>query len=165
MSPRRLATVLGPLIAFLLIAGVTTAVLRGDDTDGTDFAQEPGQATEDEPFPGVDDDLDAPPGEDDVATPDDGELATPDAVDEGEDATVDDDGVDATPDDAVSASPTPEPAPTTGPAGSPVDTGDEATTSGGRQGGLPNTGTAISALGLLLLIVGGGLLWLRRSRA
>jgi len=48
--------------------------------------------------------------------------------------------------------------------GSEVAVEDPTALTGGWEGGTPNTGTAISAGGLLLLAVGAGLLWLRRAR-
>ncbi|HWH33318.1 MAG TPA: hypothetical protein VNU01_11675, partial [Egibacteraceae bacterium] len=51
-----------------------------------------------------------------------------------------------------------------GSVGSEVAVEDPTALTGGWEGGTPNTGTAISAGGLLLLAVGAGLLWLRRAR-
>lgn len=164
MSSRRLEALLGPLIVLLLVGGVIAAVLGGGD-DETEFAEQPTEFADpfdDEPV----DEEGSPVEEPTVADGVEPDATTP-AAGEGDDPAggggAEIGGTTQT--DQPGASPTPEPAPTGDPVGSEVAVEDPTALTGGWEGGTPNTGTAISAGGLLLLAVGAGLLWLRRARA
>jgi septal ring-binding cell division protein DamX len=125
MPPSRLAVILGPLIALVLIGGLVATVVQ--DPDRTELAQAP------EPSEAPTTPASTAPAETASAAPT--ETATPAA------APVDQPGV-----------------------GGQVAVEDPTALTGGWQGGTPNTGTAISGAGLLLLLVGGAMLWARRPR-
>lgn len=171
MPSRRLAAALAPLIALVLIGGVIAAVMGGSDTPGTDFAQQP---AEPEPSASAEPGADAEPSptaEPGTEPSPDGEPAPDTGAGPAPESSPGSDG--ATPSTSEQAvppavGPTPMPEPSASPAGVPGGTTpavqDPTALTGGWEGGTPNTGTAISAAGLLLLVLGGGLLWLRRSR-
>lgn len=149
MSSSRLATLLGPVIALLLIVGVAVVVTQGGDGVDDDFAADPT-------------DFDTPtfePSFEPTVEPS-GEPSGEPTAEPTTDVTV-----------------APSPAPTLdadggGTSGQGDGTGDLGTdvavdvpAVGGWVGGTPQTGTSVSAIGLPLLLLGGVLLWLRRERA
>lgn len=148
MSSSRLAVILGPLIALVLIGGLVATVVR--DADRTELAQGPDDEAASEPAFSEPADVVTP-----AATPSEAVSATASPT--------------ATPSAAVPVpSDSATPAGTASPAqpgvGAQVAVEDPTALTGGWQGGTPNTGTAVSSVGLLLLLVGGTMLWLRRSR-
>lgn len=169
MSSRGFAAALGPLIALVLIGGVIAAVVGGSDS-GTDLAQQPADPAESE-APGADptaspgteaSEATAEPTATAVAEPgpDSETGSTPDGEAEpiaGEQPLV-----------PPGTGPTPMPEPSASPTSAPGDATpavqDPTALTGGWAGGTPNTGTAVSAAGLVLLALGGGLVWLRRAR-
>lgn len=165
MPSRRLSAALGPLIALVLIGGVIAVVMGGSDDTGTDFAQAP-----DEPAGSPTADPDAEPTPE--AEPTDGMQATPDATSSpAPGSSPDSEAAPIASEQAVppGAGPTPMPepsaSPTSAPGGSAPAVQDPTALTGGWVGGTPNTGTAVSAAGLLLLALGCGLIWLRRARS
>lgn len=167
MSSRRLAAALGPLIALVLIGGVIAAVVGGSDDAGTDFAREPGAqspAPDGTAEPGPSPDAEPTDGTEPDATADPEATGRPDA--ESDPDSDDDEPIAGEGAFPPGAGPTPMPEPSASPTsgGSLPQVQDPTALTGGWEGGTPNTGTAVSAAGLLLLILGGGLLWLRRAR-
>lgn len=147
MSPSRLAVILGPLIALVLIGGLVVTVVR--DPGRTELAEGPGDEAASEPASSEPADVVTPavtPSETASASP----TATPSAA-----APV--------PSDAATPSADSSPAAQPG-VGAQVAVEDPTALTGGWQGGTPHTGTAVSGMGLLLLLVGGAMLWLRRAR-
>lgn len=169
MPSRRPAALLAPLIALVLIGGVIAAVVGGSDTDGTDLAQQPGETESSaSPEPETEPSPDAQPSDGAQPTPEASSSPVPESSPDGgdPDAVASEQAiprVGATPMPEPSASPTGAPGGTT-PGGTAPGVQDPTALTGGWVGGTPNTGTAISALGLLLLALGGGLVWLRRAR-
>ena len=147
MSPSRLAVILGPLIALVLIGGLVTTVVR--DPDRTELVQGPGDKAVSEPTVEATSEPASTEPADVVAT----ETPSPDVTPSA-----------AAPVPSDSATPMGTASPAQPGVGAQVAVEDPTALTGGWQGGTPNTGTAISGVGLLLLLVGGAMLWLRRSR-
>lgn len=170
MSSRRLSAALGPLIALVLIGGVIAAVMGGSDDADTDFAAEPTDEPTFTEAPTEEATAAQSPTAEPTATASTQAKPTASASAEPETSPTPEpiasEGGAAPPGGATPPPATPQPAPTSDAddIGSQPAVDDGALT-GGWVGGTPNTGTAISAAGLVLLAIGGGLLWLRRSRA
>lgn len=147
MPPSRLAVILGPLIALVLIGGLVATVVR--DSDRTELAQAPGDEVTSEPTSSEPADAVATATPSEAASATASPAATPSA---------------AAPVPSDSATPMGTASPAQPGVGGQVAVEDPTALTGGWQGGTPNTGTAISGVGLLLLLVGGAMLWLRRSR-
>lgn len=160
----RAATFLAPIIALLLLAGITVAVLRAPDDDARVAEDDTPDEVEDTETPTRPDtdlspapDLDGTPGVD--TTPDSTPEATPD--------------VDATPDtvtpgdtpgpaDGDGARPADEPVPDEEPAAPGPADGREVAVDDRRPDILPLTGSSLPAAGLAALALAGGLLVARR---
>lgn len=153
MSSSRLATLLGPIIALLLIVGVAVVLTQGGDGVDDDFAADPTDfdtPTFEPSFEPTADPSDEPPAEP-VGEPTD-EPTTDVTVAPSPAPTFDADGG-GTSDQGEG----------TGDVG--TDVAVDAPAVGGWVGGIPETGTSLSAIGLPLLLLAGVLLWLRRERA
>jgi hypothetical protein len=183
MLPVRAAVVLGPLIALLLIAGVTVVALRDADEPVSDQFADLGEALD-----GDDDDDDFGDGDgngDPIVVSVEDLLEEDAALDPDQPVSdTDEPQTTASPQPQETASPqataSPQPQETASPQAQPgtePPSGDGAEvaladgTAGGQpaagrwQGGLPNTGTSVQAIALPLLLLGGMLVWARRPRA
>lgn len=166
MSSRGLAAALAPLIALVLIGGVIAAVVGRSDS-GPDLAQQPAEpgeseTSEAEPSPSPGTQAGEEPAADPTADPTATVAAEPSP--DSEASPIDSEQPLVPPGTGPTPMPEPSASPTSAPGEADPAVQDPTALTGGWAGGTPNTGTAVSAAGLALLALGGGLVWLRRAR-